>query len=170
MIETPGGKSAVLFLAQLVDTIPGYPYPDPMGLGNPMSEIWYGQPYTKSGAYGTVWEATGPGATTLVGHLIAFSEADMARVAKGQARPHEVAPLWDVRRTQLGGYAPTGTGVRLPNGRTLDEFPDLIMKTLQAKMTYDPQAQLLFISRPGTWAYSPYEIVPTIDVWKVTAR
>ncbi len=172
VIETPGGKSAVLFAAQLVDTLAGYPYPDPLGLGNAMSELWYGQPYTASGAFGTTWSATGPGATTLVGHFIAFSEADVARVASGQVAPHDVNSAWDKRKTELGGYDVTGTGMTILRGAswTRDDFPDLIPQTMRMKIAYDPTSQLLFVSRPSSWKYSNYEIVPTIDVWRVTAR
>jgi len=172
IIETPGGKSAVLFASNVVDTIPGYPYPDPLHTGNAAAEVWYGGPFTFSGARG-VWQATGNGATTLTGHLTAFSEADIASVVNGLVPPHGINPVWDVRKTQLGGYNPRGTsgGHGSPqtdnNGQSLDTYPDLVLGPYQIKMAYDPASQLLFLSRIDTWAYGPYQIVPTIDVWRV---
>ncbi len=172
VIETTEGKSAVLFASNVLDTIPGYPYPDPLNLGGAADEVWYGGPFTFDGARG-VWQATGNGATTTSGYFTAFSESDIARVVTGAVPPHGISQIWSTRRSGLGGYNPVGTAsgfgnpARDNNSQSLDVYTDLVLGPYQIKMAYDRASQLLFTSRPSTWEYGPYNVIPSIDVWQV---
>ncbi len=169
-IELPSGKSVVLFAALVADTIPGYPYPDPLGLGSPKGEFWYGQPYTCSGSFGNVYGSTGGGTTTMVHRLYGFSEASLVSVADGTNDPWEIIDDWNAPKTDLG-YDFTGTNIHFPfssSSSGLDDYPDIATQFWTFHLAYEPDSQLMFTARPDVDYTSPSHGVAIIDVFHVT--
>lgn len=144
-----GTKHGVFMVGQLVDTIPGFAYPN----GDTQAHAWYGPAVCCHGHDGRpMHQATGPGASSVVHQGWIYDPADYGRVLRGEVAPWGLLPASTFQLTSLPGFW------RSAKRDNLYAF---------GGMHYDAQTNLLFLAERTAIKEGCCDYPPVIRVFEI---
>lgn len=141
-------KHGILLLGQLVDSIPGYPYPN----GETQAHFWYGPDVCCHGHDAKpMYLATGPAASTVVNTGWIVDPRQLGEALQGQRSVYDVLPAHTFQVTAISGFSRVKRGVLYEYGG----------------MHFDASSRMLYLVERMAVA-DGYDPLPVIHVFQVS--